>query len=191
MASRSTSATASASHDPDIAWFAISDEPVSFGRFARLFRDALGCRNALFLDGAVSSLWDRPAGRRDTYSRLGPLVAVFDRSNEEERMMPFKGSCHCGAIATRSTRTRRPRRWSAIARSAGAAAPLHHFTTPDKFTLETPRDAIATYQLEQGRSSASTSARPAAARRSRKGTGPNGPMVEINLRCAEDIDLTA
>ena len=68
-----------------IAWFAISDEPVSFGRFARLFRDSLGCRNALFLDGAVSSLWDRPAGRRDSYSRLGPLVAVFARSNEENR----------------------------------------------------------------------------------------------------------
>ena len=58
------------------AWFAISDEPVSFGRFARLFRDRLGCPNALFLDGAVSSLWDRPAGRRDAYPSLGPLVAV-------------------------------------------------------------------------------------------------------------------
>ena len=66
-----------------IAWFAISDEPVSFGRFARLFRDALGCRNALFLDGAVSSLWDRPAGRRDSYSSLGPLVAVFARTGQE------------------------------------------------------------------------------------------------------------
>jgi len=67
-----------------IAWFAISDEPVSFGRFARLFRDSLTCRNALYLDGTVSSLWDRPAGRRDAYSRLGPLVAVFDRDSRKE-----------------------------------------------------------------------------------------------------------
>ena len=52
---------------PDIAWFVISEEPVSFGRLARCFRDGLGCRNALYLDGAVSSLWDRPAGRRDGY----------------------------------------------------------------------------------------------------------------------------
>ncbi|HEY0115499.1 MAG TPA: phosphodiester glycosidase family protein [Allosphingosinicella sp.] len=66
--------------DPDTAWFAISEEPVSFGRFARLFRDRLGCRNALFLDGAVSSLWDRPAGRLDAYPALGPLVAVFRAS---------------------------------------------------------------------------------------------------------------
>lgn len=63
--------------DSDTAWFAISDEPVSFGRFARLFRDRLGCSNALFLDGAVSSLWDRPAGRMDAYPSLGPLIAVF------------------------------------------------------------------------------------------------------------------
>jgi uncharacterized protein YigE (DUF2233 family) len=69
--------------DGNVAWFAISEEPVSFGRLARLLRDRLGCRNALYLDGSVSSLWDRPARRRDGYSELGPLVAVFAR--EEER----------------------------------------------------------------------------------------------------------
>jgi uncharacterized protein YigE (DUF2233 family) len=63
--------------DAETAWFAISDEPVSFGRFARLFRDRLSCANALFLDGAVSSLWDRPATRQDAYPALGPMVAVF------------------------------------------------------------------------------------------------------------------
>lgn len=63
--------------DDDTAWFAISEEPVSFGRFARLFRDRLSCPNALFLDGAVSSLWDRPSGRRDAYPSLGPMIAVF------------------------------------------------------------------------------------------------------------------
>jgi prepilin-type processing-associated H-X9-DG protein len=68
--------------DPDTAWFAISEEPVSFGRFARLFRDRLGCANALFLDGSVSSLWDRPAGRIDAYPGLGPLVAVFKAGAE-------------------------------------------------------------------------------------------------------------
>lgn len=66
------------------AWFAISDEPVSFGRLARLFRDALGCPDALYLDGSVSSLWDRRAGRRDPYSRLGPMIAVFDRAERSK-----------------------------------------------------------------------------------------------------------
>jgi uncharacterized protein YigE (DUF2233 family) len=62
---------------PRIAWFAISEEGVSFGRFARLFRDELGCTDALFLDGTVSSLWDPGATRKDAYSSLGPMVAVF------------------------------------------------------------------------------------------------------------------
>jgi uncharacterized protein YigE (DUF2233 family) len=63
----------------DTAWFIISDDAVSFGRMARFFRDILHCPNALYLDGSVSSLWDRAGGRRDTNSELGPLVAVFER----------------------------------------------------------------------------------------------------------------
>jgi uncharacterized protein YigE (DUF2233 family) len=65
--------------DAHTAWFAISDDPVSFGRFARLFRDALRCPNALYLDGNVSSLWDPAAGRLDGSIRLGPMVAVLGR----------------------------------------------------------------------------------------------------------------
>jgi uncharacterized protein YigE (DUF2233 family) len=60
------------------AWFAISDDPVSFGRFARFFRDGLGCPNALYLDGAVSSLWDKAANRRDRRAELGPMLLVFE-----------------------------------------------------------------------------------------------------------------
>ena len=63
--------------DANTAWFAISDDPVSFGRFARLFRDSLHCRDALFFDGTVSSLWDPGAGRRDSIYAFGPMVAVF------------------------------------------------------------------------------------------------------------------
>ena len=65
--------------DPHNAWFVISDEPVSFGRLARFFRDALGCRNALYFDGSVASLWEPDAGREDAASQLGPLVAVMGR----------------------------------------------------------------------------------------------------------------
>jgi uncharacterized protein YigE (DUF2233 family) len=65
--------------DPGTAYFAISEDPVSFGRFARFFRDELGCRNALYLDGSVSSLWDLAGQRQDSYSELGPMIAVFRR----------------------------------------------------------------------------------------------------------------
>ncbi len=58
------------------AIFAISLAPVSLGSFARLFRDGLGCANALFFDGAVSALHD---GRKYLVGGgypAGPMVAV-------------------------------------------------------------------------------------------------------------------
>lgn len=63
------------------AIFVISDDPVSFGRFARFFRDALDCPNALYLDGAISSIWVPATGRRDHDHPLGPIIAVVDKSN--------------------------------------------------------------------------------------------------------------
>ena len=61
------------------AWFAISDEPVSFGRFARLFRDRLACPDALYLDGAVSRLWDPIGGRLDGGLPIGPIVVALQK----------------------------------------------------------------------------------------------------------------
>lgn len=65
--------------DGRTAVFAISDRPVSFGAFARLFRDDLGCRNALFLDGSVSSLYAPDLGRSDLSRPLGPMVGTVAR----------------------------------------------------------------------------------------------------------------
>ena len=56
--------------------FAIADEPVTFDAFARLFRDGLGARNALFLDGSLSSLYAPELKRDDELAPIGPIVAV-------------------------------------------------------------------------------------------------------------------
>ncbi|MCA1661669.1 MAG: phosphodiester glycosidase family protein [Novosphingobium sp.] len=58
------------------AHFVLSEGPVSFGRFARYFRDRLKTPNALYLDGSVSALWDPAAGRHDEGVPLGPLIVV-------------------------------------------------------------------------------------------------------------------
>lgn len=65
--------------DSRTAYFVISSGFVSFGRFARFFRDELGCSDALFLDGSVSSLWAPSLDRQDDNQDLGPLVVVLDR----------------------------------------------------------------------------------------------------------------
>lgn len=57
------------------AHFVISDAPVSFGQLARYFRDEVKVRQALYLDGQVSSLWDPATGRMDK-GRVGPIIVV-------------------------------------------------------------------------------------------------------------------
>ena len=61
------------------AHFVISDAPVSFGQIARYFRDVLKVKNALYLDGAISSLWDPARGRMDK-GRVGPIIVVTRRA---------------------------------------------------------------------------------------------------------------
>ena len=56
--------------------FVISDGFVTFYDFASLFKDTLGCKNALFLDGSISSLYAPELSRNDFLARLGPMVGV-------------------------------------------------------------------------------------------------------------------
>lgn len=65
--------------DAHTAYFVISSGVVSFGRFARFFRDELEVQDALFFDGSVSSLWAPDMERQDDNAALGPLVVVLDR----------------------------------------------------------------------------------------------------------------
>lgn len=65
------------------AHFVISEEPVSFGRFARYFRDIVRTPNALFLDGSVSQLWDPANNRMDHRVDIGPMIVVEMRENGE------------------------------------------------------------------------------------------------------------
>lgn len=65
--------------DANTALFAISDDPVSFGRLARFMREALECRDVLYLDGAISSAWIPGQHRQDQAFPLGPMLVVLDK----------------------------------------------------------------------------------------------------------------
>lgn len=58
------------------AFFAISDGTVTFNEFARLFRDGLGLRDALYLDGSISRLHAPGLGRSDLGFAMGPIVGL-------------------------------------------------------------------------------------------------------------------
>jgi uncharacterized protein YigE (DUF2233 family) len=61
---------------PDSVVFVISDFPVTFYEFASFFRDSLHCREALYLDGSISSLYAPTLKRDDRGSDMGPMLAV-------------------------------------------------------------------------------------------------------------------
>jgi uncharacterized protein YigE (DUF2233 family) len=68
--------------DASTVVFAISEDEVSFGSFARLFRDSLRCANALFLDGGTApSLYSPMLRRRESLLPVGPIVGVYERGN--------------------------------------------------------------------------------------------------------------
>ena len=60
------------------AIFVISERPVTPHEFASFFRDELHCREALYLDGAVSSLYSPALRRNDRLGELGSLFGVVE-----------------------------------------------------------------------------------------------------------------
>ena len=58
----------------------ISEGPVSFGKLARYFRDVVKAQSALYLDGAVSALWDPATGRMDARAPIGPMLVVEEKA---------------------------------------------------------------------------------------------------------------
>lgn len=63
-----------------LAYFVITDEPVTFTEFAKMFRDDLKTPNALYLDGSISSLWAPSVNRADSFMPVGPIVAGFAKA---------------------------------------------------------------------------------------------------------------
>ncbi|MBP0615168.1 phosphodiester glycosidase family protein [Jiella mangrovi] len=57
----------------------LSRSPVNFWDFGSFFKDQLGCRDALFFDGTISSLYYPEGGIDYRRDRLGPMLVVTDR----------------------------------------------------------------------------------------------------------------
>lgn len=61
---------------PSTAAFVFSDSPVTFHEFAVYFRASLGCTEALYLDGSISSLYAPQLARADHWFDMGPIIGV-------------------------------------------------------------------------------------------------------------------
>jgi len=59
--------------------FAISLDEANFYDFAILFRDIFGCKDALFLDGAISLMYLKDIAPNTLGGQFGPLISVTDK----------------------------------------------------------------------------------------------------------------
>ena len=66
------------------AHFVISSAPISFGKLARFYRDELKVKNALYLDGSVSQLWNPATGRIDAGAAIGPILVIERKVPDDE-----------------------------------------------------------------------------------------------------------
>jgi hypothetical protein len=109
----------------------------------------------------------------------------------KEEVMPLRGSCHCGKIAyslDEEPPTEAIECNCSICRRKGS---LLAAFAPDNFHLETPRDDITVYtfgkQAIRHQFCKTCGCTPFA-----EGSGPDGEaMVVLNLRCADNLDLSA
>ena len=66
------------------AHFVISSAPISFGKLARFYRDELKVKNALYLDGNVSQLWNPATERLDSGAPIGPILVIERKVPDNE-----------------------------------------------------------------------------------------------------------
>ena len=55
-----------------------SDEPVTFYQFAELFKNELGCSNALFLDGGIASALYAPSIDKQDKKEMGVMIGLVE-----------------------------------------------------------------------------------------------------------------
>jgi uncharacterized protein YigE (DUF2233 family) len=63
--------------DPGRIVFLISEDRVNFYDFASVFKERFACREALYLDGAISRIYLPTLNRYDTGGRFGVMIAVL------------------------------------------------------------------------------------------------------------------
>ncbi len=68
--------------------FGISEEPATLREFAEYFRNALRCSEALYLDGAISSLYSKQLRRGEQRANLGPIFAEAQSDQADDSGNP-------------------------------------------------------------------------------------------------------
>ncbi len=101
-----------------------------------------------------------------------------------------RGSCHCGAVKYTVELDASAPTISCNCSMCGRAGTLLQFVSPDQFRLEHGETNLTDYRFNKHvvhhMFCKTCGIKPFA-----RGQGPKGPMIAINMRCLEDIDVSA
>ncbi len=100
------------------------------------------------------------------------------------------GGCHCGAVrytVELDTAAQAIVCDCSICRRSGT---MLSFVAPDKFTLQNGEDQLTDYTFNK-QVIHHLFCKTCGVRSFARGAGPQGPMVAINVRCLDDIDVFA
>ena len=98
------------------------------------------------------------------------------------------GSCHCGAVSFTTELDLEHPAISCNCSLCARTGALLMFVPPEKFQLEKGEDAMAVYHFNKNVIDhlfcKTCGVRPFA-----RGKGPKGPMMAVNVRCLDDVDV--
>jgi hypothetical protein len=101
-----------------------------------------------------------------------------------------QGSCHCGAVRFEVDLDLSQPVISCNCSICGRTGTLLAFVPPEKFTLQSGEENLSDYQFNE-KVVHHLFCKTCGVRSFGRGEGPQGPMVAINTRCLEGVELGA
>ena len=98
------------------------------------------------------------------------------------------GGCHCGAVRYTVELDPMAEAISCNCSMCGRSGAILSFVTPDKFTLDKGQDNLTDYQFNK-HVIHHVFCKTCGIKSFARGQGPKGPMVAINVRCLDDVDV--
>jgi hypothetical protein len=98
------------------------------------------------------------------------------------------GGCHCGAVRYTVTLDTAGEAIECNCSMCGRVGSLFMFTTPDNFVLEKGDDNLTDYVFNK-HVIHHLFCKTCGIKSFARGTGPRGPMIAINVRCLDDVDV--
>lgn len=99
-----------------------------------------------------------------------------------------QGGCHCGAVRYQVEIDLSQPVISCNCSICGRSGTLLSFVPPDKFTLHQGEENLTDYQFNK-KVIHHLFCKTCGIRSFARGQGPHGPMVAINTRCLDDVEL--